>query len=383
MIQRDLVLTVNNDTASLNEPLIIYRHDRGITLRIKVMKYKFMFNKIMEEDLVADTSIISARAIVLKPNGTTIFECPRQAVEDDCVIINVTFDWTDEKLEVGKYKIQIQLYGPDYINERVTLPPFEFTVADLIGFVREIGVVYPPVVDEGITDGSEIEDEGAVDDDDGDLPYGIYEETVWKPGDFITAAGLNKMEDAIEYLVRTQQARALFTPSVSPNGDLSWTNDLELDNPETVNIKGDQGPQGPQGPQGEKGEDGEDGRNGKDGKDGTSMVLKGTVKTESDLNNLTDVKAGESYFCEENNNVYTWNGSEFVNCGNIKGPQGDKGDKGDSLTYEDLTEEDKADLTRGFVICNDGAITRIEVVTVYPPKDEQEYGVLYIRVSDE
>ena len=294
MIQRDLILTVNNTTASLNEPLQIYRHDRGITLKIKVMKYKFAFNRIIEEDVVVDSAIISARAIVLKPDGKTAFECPRQAIVDDCVIVPITLDWTDEKLEIGKYKLQIQLYGSDYINERVTLPPVEFTVANPIGFVKEEGVEFDPIVDGGITDGSEIEDEGSV-DDDGDLPYGIYEETEWMPGDTITSSSLNKIEDAIEYLVRTQKIRAIFTPSVAQNGDLSWTNDLELENPETVNIRGPQGP------------------------------------------------------------------------------------KGDALAYEDLTTEDKADLTQGFITCSDN-IVRIEVVTEYPA--EEEDGVLYIKVSE-
>ena len=40
-------------------------------------------------------------------------------------------------------------------------------------------------------------------------------------------------------------------------GNLSWTNDKSLDNPQTVNIKGpkgDKGDPGEQGPQGEKGD---------------------------------------------------------------------------------------------------------------------------------
>lgn len=287
-------MTVNNNTATLNEPLILYQHDRGLTLRLKVLKYKFAFNKLMEEDMVADTSIISARAIVLKPDGQRVFECPRQAVEDDYVIINITLDWTDELLEIGQYKLQIQLYGSDYINERVTLPPIEFTVAKPIGFVAEDGVDYAAVTGGGITDSSEIDEEGTV-DDDGDLPYGIYEEIDWQSGDVITAANLNKMDDAIEYLVRTQKVKAIFTPSVSTTGIISWTNDLDLENPTPVNIKGP------------------------------------------------------------------------------------KGSKGDPLTYNDLTEANKADLTQGFITCSDN-ITRIEVVTEYPTVEEE--GVLYIKVSE-
>lgn len=44
-----------------------------------------------------------------------------------------------------------------------------------------------------------------------------------------------------------------FTPSVSDDGDLSWTNNGELTNPKTVNIKGPKGDTGAQGPQGEQG----------------------------------------------------------------------------------------------------------------------------------
>lgn len=47
---------------------------------------------------------------------------------------------------------------------------------------------------------------------------------------------------------------ATFTPSVDADGNLSWTNDKGLDNPETVNIKG------------KDGKDGEDGLDGDDGK---------------------------------------------------------------------------------------------------------------------
>lgn len=41
-----------------------------------------------------------------------------------------------------------------------------------------------------------------------------------------------------------------FIPSVNASGDLSWTNNGGLPNPQTQNIKGPQGPQGPQGPLG-------------------------------------------------------------------------------------------------------------------------------------
>ena len=72
-----------------------------------------------------------------------------------------------------------------------------------------------------------------------------------------------------------------FTPSVDSAGNLSWTNDGGLSNPDTVNIKGADGAtgergeqgipgeRGAQGAKGDKGDKGDPGAPGKDGKDGS------------------------------------------------------------------------------------------------------------------
>ena len=80
---------------------------------------------------------------------------------------------------------------------------------------------------------------------------------------------------------------ATFTPSVSADGIISWTNDKDLPNPEPVNIKGAKGDKGDPGTNGKDGYtpvkgvdyfDGEDGKNGTDGKDGQDgyTPVKGT-----------------------------------------------------------------------------------------------------------
>lgn len=51
---------------------------------------------------------------------------------------------------------------------------------------------------------------------------------------------------------------AVYTPHITDDGILSWTNDGGRDNPAPVDIKGpkgDTGPQGPMGPQGPAGKD--------------------------------------------------------------------------------------------------------------------------------
>lgn len=50
------------------------------------------------------------------------------------------------------------------------------------------------------------------------------------------------------------EAGATYTPAVSDDGELSWTNDRGLDNPKPVNIRGPQGKEGSPGPQGPPGD---------------------------------------------------------------------------------------------------------------------------------
>ena len=85
--------------------------------------------------------------------------------------------------------------------------------------------------------------------------------------------GSNRNDEKPEYIVRSG---ATFTPNVSPQGVLSWTNDKGLPNPAPVllsaGLDGKDGKDGLDGKDGYtpvKGVDYFDGKDGKDGKDGT------------------------------------------------------------------------------------------------------------------
>ena len=117
-------------------------------------------------------------------------------------------------------------------------------------------------------------------------------------------------------------------------------------------IKGDTGPQGPQGVKGDKGEQ------------GTGVTIKGRYDSVSALKSAHQKgKDGDAYMVGVN--LYAWSGSEWIDCGNIQGPQGIKGEsgpqgpqglkgetgpqgiqgeKGDAFTYNDFTEEQLAGL---------------------------------------
>ena len=83
-----------------------------------------------------------------------------------------------------------------------------------------------------------------------------------------TGKGDTDLTTAVQSLISESGAAATFTPSVSADGTLSWTNNKGLPNPEPVNIKGPQGETGPQGPQGPKGDTGATGATGPQGPKG-------------------------------------------------------------------------------------------------------------------
>lgn len=95
-----------------------------------------------------------------------------------------------------------------------------------------------------------------------------------------------------------------FTPSISEDGVLSWTNSGNVSNPQPINIKGpkgDQGEAGAQGPQGEKGEKGETGPQGEKGLDGQTPVFEisdGSLKYKIGEQDWTNLITDKSIFTQ-------------------------------------------------------------------------------------
>lgn len=110
---------------------------------------------------------------------------------------------------------------------------------------------------------------------------------------------------------------ATFTPSVSDDGWLSWTNDGGLDNPDPVNIKGEKGDKG------DTGATGATGATGEPGEDGASVTVQSVSESAED---------GGS-------NVVTFSDGKTLNVKN--GNTGARGDPGDDYV---LTEEDKEEI---------------------------------------
>lgn len=98
-------------------------------------------------------------------------------------------------------------------------------------------------------------------------------------------SNFDKIDDAISNFSPgtgggTGENGATFIPSVDADGNLSWTNDGGLENPQTVNIKGP------------KGETGADGADGKDGADGATAAEVAAVLPQTTALNFTNWDSG-------------------------------------------------------------------------------------------
>lgn len=187
-----------------------------------------------------------------------------------------------------------------------------------------------------------------------------------------------------------------FTPSLSANGDLSWTNDGGLANPATVNIKG---PQGIQGEKGEKGADGSQGPKGDKGDKGDAFTYsdftasqlaalkgekgdKGDTGEQGPKGDKGDTGATGSNGKDGVSVTHSWNGTTLTvtsasgtSSANLKGEKGDKGDTGSTGADYVLTDADKTEIAEmaGANVDLTNYVTRDDVAT------EDEAGVVYIN----
>lgn len=133
-----------------------------------------------------------------------------------------------------------------------------------------------------------------------------------------------------EYVTQLKKDRELgnldgatFTPQINENGDLSWSNNKGLVNPQTINIRG------PEGKEGKKGEQGEPFR--------ISKTYPSVEAMQSDFENMqidSYVMIATSIELEDNAKLYYRAETEWVyitdfsGAVGIQGPKGDDGDTG-------------------------------------------------------
>ena len=193
-IIRDLEIKISNGKAELSEDVYVYQKDRGVELRLKLNMIKTNYRSAVKSTLFDVDNIYSA-ATILKPNGDIISR-KKSVVVDNTIIFTIDKEFTDEVDEIGTYKVQFHLFDDD--DNRITIPPIEFEVKELLGIIDEEDINHQEgIVDSSYSNFCTVADNGREMEI---FSNGKYIRTYWNSGDLITSIKLNKIEEGIEYL---------------------------------------------------------------------------------------------------------------------------------------------------------------------------------------
>ena len=192
MIYTERKVSIKNDKATIDSPIILFRGDREVEIMFTIVDSKFKFES-NKGNVIDKTQAAFGQLAVALPDGTDLFteivEC-----ENGVVVFSITGEMIDEVHEVGFYSFHIRLYNDDK-SSRITLPPVMEGIEIREPLIIEGDVENTDLVGDATVGYSMVQAVGTnkeVFDEDGN-----YIPTVWGIGDKITAEKLNKMEEGI------------------------------------------------------------------------------------------------------------------------------------------------------------------------------------------
>ena len=188
MLYARVVLWVKKDEVISDSKVILYRGDKNVDIEFTLKSVDYV---------LAESAF--AQLILTRPYATSVFS-EIFKIGDNKVIVRITGDMIDELNEKESYAIQIRLFDSERVA-RVTLPPCYDVIC-----VREPIAVERTDGDEALVNLAKVNYAltGRNSEQIGDVfTDGVYNKTIWYDGDLITDGRLNKVEDALYSISRT------------------------------------------------------------------------------------------------------------------------------------------------------------------------------------
>ena len=189
MIYKQCVLTIANNTATLDEDIYLYRLDKNVELYFTIVNNKYKFDKSDLNNIIS-MSKASYFQMRLYKNAEVKYTFAIQPTDKGQAILTITDDLIDEPIEVGDYDFQISLLDADK-SSMVSMPIAK----------QQIHVCEPLVADASETGSavlglSQLDTTGEIVDAFDD--NGNYIRKVHVNGEIISAELFNKWETALE-----------------------------------------------------------------------------------------------------------------------------------------------------------------------------------------
>lgn len=188
MLYARVVLWVKKDEVISDSKVILYRGDKNVDIEFTLKSVDYVLSESA-----------FAQLILTRPYATSVFS-EIFKIGDNKVIVRITGDMVDELNEKESYAIQIRLFDSERVA-RVTLPPCYDVIC-----VREPIAVERTDGDEALVNLAKVNYAltGRNSEQIGDVfTDGVYNKTIWYDGDLITDGRLNKVEDALHFISRT------------------------------------------------------------------------------------------------------------------------------------------------------------------------------------
>lgn len=190
MIFTERNITIRNDSATINAPVILYRGDKNVEVRFILIESPYKYSNRDSINIFESTDASYAQLVIKTPNDREPIFGDITAVGNNNVTFVIRHDMIDEIEEVGKYDFQIRLFDADQTSMATT--------PEVVGGF----IIKEPIAKEdsnnNITNSAIVG--SAVVTNDVEIPTfvgGSYNKTAWHDGDVISKQKLNKMEDGI------------------------------------------------------------------------------------------------------------------------------------------------------------------------------------------
>ena len=120
MIFTEKTIRVTNGESQINAPIVLYRGDRNIKLRFRIVDCPYTYSKTVY-DIIGSTEASYAQLVIQPPNNSLPIFSDIVATENGYVTFIITGEMIDETPEVGSYTFQIRLLD-DEQHSRITIP---------------------------------------------------------------------------------------------------------------------------------------------------------------------------------------------------------------------------------------------------------------------
>lgn len=121
MIYTSAKVTIKNNTASIDNKILLYRGDKNIEIQIEIVDAIYKQYKQENDNVIYNMGASYAQLFVKKPDGTFVTGDIIKT-KNDKIIFVMPEEMINDKSEIGNYSFQIRLFDETKASY-VTIPP--------------------------------------------------------------------------------------------------------------------------------------------------------------------------------------------------------------------------------------------------------------------